>query len=81
MKTLEQIWAERNPQHELNADTEKDMFFDTAKLCVKEYIFQIMTIEEIEKAAKNYEMFTSIRNEAVSFSMGVKWCLEQLNNR
>jgi hypothetical protein len=34
---LEKIWWSRNPQHEVNADTGKDMFFDTVKMVIDDY--------------------------------------------
>lgn len=34
---LQKIWTERNPQHEVNADTGKDMFFDTVMMVIKDY--------------------------------------------
>lgn len=34
---IEKIWLSRNPQHELNSDTGKDMFFDTVKMVVDDY--------------------------------------------
>jgi hypothetical protein len=40
MKTFEEIWWSRNPQHEINMSTGKDMFMGTAIMCGNEYAKQ-----------------------------------------
>tara|TARA_R100001510_G_C7648692_1_gene206060 strand:+ start:1153 stop:1464 length:312 start_codon:yes stop_codon:yes gene_type:complete len=42
---LKELWYARNPQHELNADTEKDMFWGTV-LCVFEDFYKEQTTSQ-----------------------------------
>lgn len=48
----EEIWSSRNPTHELNADTGKDMFMGTVVLCMVEYAEQ-QAIEFAQWAQSN----------------------------
>ena len=41
IRTFKEIWESRNPQHEENADTGKDMFWETAELVSKDFHSQL----------------------------------------
>jgi len=51
IKTKEEIWWNRNPCHETNSSTGKDMIYDTAFLCMEEYA---------EQEAKAFAMYVII---------------------
>ena len=37
---IDTVWYNRNPVHEINADTGKDMFDGTMRICMSEYAEQ-----------------------------------------
>lgn len=55
--------------------------FDILKEKTETLSLPHITDSQIEEAAKTYETLTSIHNEAVSFSAGARWCLQQWNKQ
>jgi len=65
---FQEMWRKRNPCHEINANTEEDMFWETAEMVAREYVEELDTRkssidrERADIVTKDYKKLTTEYN-------------------